>query len=88
MQIITLQATKNGNSRYAIALGSVTKTDDGKYNAILMLLDKEKPRAKYEASDIHIIGKNKDIVLEQVKQLADMYPPIREDVSFLDLTED
>ena len=88
MQIITLKAMQKANVQYAVALGCVTKNEDGKYSAVLAFMDKKKPKAKYEAFDIHITGRNKDIVLEQVNQLADMYPPIKEDVSFLDMTED
>lgn len=88
VQIITLKAVKTDNSQYAIALGSLVKNEDKKYDAYLAMIDKKKPKAKYEAFGIHITGGNKDTVLKQVRELATVFPPTRNDVSFIDLTED
>lgn len=88
MQIITLKAAEKGNSQYAIVLGSLVKKEDKKYDALLLLIDKKKPKAKYGASDIHITGRNKDTVLKQVREIAAVFPPIKKDVSFMDLTEE
>lgn len=88
MQIITLKAMQKANVKYAVVLGCAKKNEDGKYSAVLAFMDKKKPKAKHEAFDIDITGKNKDIVLEQVRMIADVYPPVREDVQFLDMTED
>lgn len=88
VQIIALKATQKADVQYAVVLGSVVKNEDGKYSAVLSLIDKEKPKAKYAASDIYIMGRSKDTVLEQVRQLANVFPPVKKDVSFLDMTED
>ena len=88
LQIITLKAAEKADVKYAVVLGCATKNEDGKYSAVLGFIDKEKPKAKYEAFDIDITGKNKGIVLEQVRKIADVYPPVEKDVQFLDMTED
>lgn len=88
MQIITLKAMQKANVKYTVVLGCAKKNEDGKHSAVLSFMDKKKPKAKYEAFDIEITGKNKDIVLEQVRLIADVYPPVMEDVQFLDMTED
>lgn len=49
--------------------------------------DKKRPKSRYEASDIHIVSRNKDTVYKQIKEIAGIYPPIKKDVIILDAEE-
>lgn len=86
MYFLTIKAQKESNSQYAIILGGVVRKEDDKYEAFFTLADKKKPRAKYGASEIRIASRNKETLLNQVKQLAEMFPPCKKDVNILDLT--
>lgn len=87
MQILTLKAKKENDSKYNIVLGSIVKKADGEYDAMLALMDQKKPKAKYEASDIHIKSKDISVIYEQIKEIAEIFPPVKKDVNVLDLTE-
>lgn len=87
MQIQTLKAVKNSASQFYVAIASIGINSEGKYEGILMIADKKKPKSKYEASDIHIVGRNKETVYRQIKEIADLYLPIKKDVTILDTEE-
>lgn len=86
MYFLTIKAQKESNSQYAIILGGVVKTDNGGYEAFFTLIDKKKPRARFGASDIRVKSRNKETLLSQIKQLAEIFPPFKKDVNVLDLT--
>lgn len=87
MQFRALKAVKNFDSQFHIMLASIARNSDGKYVGILMIADKGKPKSKYEASDIHIVGRNKETVYRQIREIAGLYPPIKKDVIILDTEE-
>ena len=87
MQFQTLKAVKSSDSQFYITIASIGRSSGGKYEAILVIADKKKPKSKYEASDIHIVGRNKETVYRQIKEIADLYPPIKKDVTILDTEE-
>lgn len=86
MYFLTIKARKESNSQYAIVLGGVVKEENEKYEAFFTLIDKKKPRAKFGASEIRVTSGNKETLLDQVKQLAEVFPPVKKDVNILDLT--
>lgn len=53
----------------------------------MTVADKKKPKSKYEASNIHIVGRNKEIVYKQIREITGIYPPIKKDVIILDEEE-
>lgn len=57
-----------------------------KYEGMLLIQEKGRERSRYEASDIRIFSKNKEVVYRQLKQIAALYPP-KQDVRIID-TED
>ncbi len=83
MQFQTLKAVKNSDSRFHIVIASIAPDEEGKHEAILTIADKKKPKNRYEASNIHIIGRNKETVYQQIKEIAGIYPPVK-DVIILD----
>lgn len=87
MQFRTLKALKNSDSQFYVAIASIDINSGGKYEGILMIADKKKPKSKYEASDIHIVGRNKETVYKQIREIAGIYPPIKIDVIILDIEE-
>ncbi|MDO4334071.1 MAG: hypothetical protein Q4C58_15495 [Eubacteriales bacterium] len=86
MYFLTIKARKESDSQYAIVLGGVMKKEDEKYEAFFTLIDKKKPRAKYGASEIKITSGDKETLQDQIKQLAEVFPPVKKDVNILDLT--
>lgn len=86
MYFLTIKAQKESHSQYAIILGGVVKTENEKYEAFFTLVDKKKPRAKFGASEIRVKSRNKETLLNQVKQIAEIFPPLKKDVNVLDLT--
>ena len=84
MQIQTLKAVKSSDSQFHIVIASIDRNSEGKYEGILMIADKKKPKSRYEASNIHIVGRNKETVYRQIKEIAGLYPPIKKDVIILD----
>ncbi len=87
MQFQTLKAVKSSDSQFHIMIASIAQNSEGKYEGILMVADKKKPKSKYEASDIHIVGRNKETVYRQIREIAGLYPPIKKDVIILDAEE-
>lgn len=87
MQFQTLKAVKNSDSQFYVAIASIGINSDGKYEGILMIADRKKTKSRYEASDIHIVGRNKETVYRQIKEIAGLYPPIKKDVVILDTEE-
>lgn len=81
MQKLVIKAGKT--ERFYIAVASINKESDGKYKAILTLCDSHK-NGKYVVSDISISGKNKQIVLSQVMEVAKEFPPVN-DITILDM---
>lgn len=81
MQKLVIKAGKT--ERFYIAVASIDKESDGKYKAILTLCDAHK-NGKYVVSDISISGKNKQIVLSQVQEVAKEFPPVN-DITILDM---
>lgn len=77
MYFLTIKAQKESNSQYAIILGVVAKTDNGGYEAVFTLIDKRKPKAKFGASEIRVKSRNKETLLNQVKQIAEIFPPLK-----------
>ncbi len=77
MQFQTLKAVKNSDSRFHIVIASIAPDEEGKHKAILTIADKKKPKSRYEASNIHIIGRNKETVYQQIREIAEI--PICED---------
>ena len=51
-----------------------------------MLQEKGRERSRYEASSIRICSKKKEIVYEQLRQIAEMYPP-HKDITIIDVEE-
>ncbi len=84
MQFQTLKAVKNSDSRFHIVIASIAPDEEGKHKAILTIADKKKPKSRYEASNIHIIGRNKETVYQQIREIAEIYPPVKKDVMILD----
>lgn len=76
MQKIILKAGEP--ERFHIALAYIDKKPDGSYEAGLSLMDKKWPRAKKETSKIRITGRNKEIVIKQIKEIAGLYPPVKD----------
>lgn len=87
MQFQVLKAEKNSDSQFYVAIASIGINSEGKYEEILMIADKKKPKSKYEASDIHIVGRNKETIYRQIREIAGLYPPIKKDVIILDTEE-
>ena len=87
MQLQTLKAVKSSDSQFHIMIASVTRNSEGKYEGILMIADKKRPKSRYAASDIRIVGRNKETVYKQIKEIAGLYPPIKKDVIILDTEE-
>ena len=87
MQFQTLKAVKNSDSQFYVAIASIGINSEGKYEGILIIVDKKKPKSKYEASDIHIVGRNKETIYRQIREIAGLYPPIKKDVIILDTEE-
>lgn len=87
MQFQVLKAVKGSDSQFHVVLANIDVNSEGKYEGILMIADKKKSKSKYEASDIHIVGRNKETVYRQIKEIAGIYPPIKNDVTILDLEE-
>lgn len=87
MQFQTLKAVKSSDSQFHIAIASISRNSEEKYEAILVVMDKKKPKSRYEASNIHIVGRNKETVYRQIKEIAALYPPIGKDVMILDTDE-
>lgn len=85
MYFLTIKAQKESNSQYAIILGGVVKKENEGYEAFFTLIDKRKPRAKFGASEIRVTSKDKEILRNQIKQLAEIFPPFKKDVNVLDL---
>ena len=57
-----------------------------KYEGMLLIRQKGFERARYGASEIRIHSNNKSIVIEQLKQIASLYPP-RKDLTIIDMGE-
>lgn len=57
-----------------------------KYEGMLLLRQKGFEKARYGASEIRIHSNNKSIVIEQLKQIASLYPP-RKDLTIIDMGE-
>lgn len=57
-----------------------------KYEGMLLIRQKGFERARYGASEIRIHSNNKSIVIEQLKQIAFLYPP-RKDITIIDMGE-
>lgn len=87
MQFQISKAVKNSDSQFYVAIASIGINSEGKYEGILMIADRKKPKSKYEASDIHIVGRNKETVCQQIREIAGLYPPIKKDVMILDTGE-
>lgn len=87
MQFQTLKAVKNSDSQFYVAIASIGINSDGKYEGILMIADRKKTKSRYEASDIYIVGRNKETVYRQIKEIAGLYSPIKKDVVILDTEE-
>lgn len=87
MQFQILKAAKNSDSQFYVAIASIGINSEGKYEGILMIADRKKPKSKYEASDIHIVGRNKETVCQQIREIAELFPPIKKDVMILDTEE-
>lgn len=54
-----------------------------KYEGMLLIRQKGFERARYGASEIRIHSNNKCIVIEQLKQIASLYPP-KKDIVIVD----
>ncbi|ANU44742.1 hypothetical protein ADH76_02605 [Enterocloster clostridioformis] len=73
--------------QYFTILATVTRLEEqDKYEGMLLLRQKGKERARYEASDIRVLSKSKETVYKQLRQIAELYPP-KEDIHILDLEE-
>lgn len=81
MQKLVIKAGKT--EEYYIALASIDKDSDRGYKAILTLCDTQR-NGKYVVSDISISGKNKQVVLSQMKEVANSFPP-KKDITVLDM---
>lgn len=87
MQNLILKAGETDSvSQFYIALASIDVMEDGRYKAILTLGDRKKPRSKYAASDIHIIGRSKATVYKQVQEVAAVFPPMKT-IKVMDMEE-
>lgn len=87
MQFQTLKAVKSSDSQFHIVIASIALNKEKKYEGILAIADKKRPKSRYEASDIHIVSRNKETVYKQIKEIAGLYPPIKKDVIILDEEE-
>lgn len=87
MQFQTLKAVKSSDSQFHIVIASIDRNSEGKYEGILAIMDQKKPKSRYTASDIHIVGRNKETVYKQIREMAGIYPPIKKDVMILDVEE-
>ena len=87
MQFQTLNAVKSSNSQFHIVIASISLNQEGKYKGVLMIADKKRPKSRYEASDIHIVSRNKETVYRQIREIAGIYPPMKEDVTILGMEE-
>ena len=73
--------------QYFTILATVTCLEgQDKYEGMLLLRQKGKECARYEASDIRILSRSKETVYKQLKQITELYPP-KEDIHILDLEE-
>lgn len=87
MRKIRLKAVENSESKYNIALGIIVK-EGPYYNATLALQDRNKPHLPRSVSDINIRSTSKKILLNQVYDMAKLYPPKQDlDVLFYDIEE-
>lgn len=87
MQFQTIKAVKSFDSQFHIAIASISLNKEGKYEGILLIGDKKRPKSRYEASNIHIVSRNKETVYRQIREIAGIYPPIKEDVTIIDTEE-
>lgn len=84
MQNITLKA--GVTEQYFVIMASVFYLEEKKkYEGILLLKEKGKEQARYEASEIKVWSKCKDTVFKQLRQIAEMYPP-KQDLNIVDAT--
>lgn len=81
MQKLVIKAGKT--EKFYIAAASIDKDFDRGYKAILTLCDTQR-NGKYVVSDISISGKNKQVVLSQMKEVANSYPP-KKDITVVDM---
>lgn len=87
MHKVILKAREADNtSRFYIAIASVDVKNDRRYEAILTIGDRKQPKSKYAASDVHITGRSKEIVYEQIREVATIFPPMK-NVQVLDIEE-
>lgn len=84
MQFQTLKAVKSSDSQFHIVIASISLNKEKKYEGILTIADKKRPKSRYEASDIHIVSRNKETVYGQIREIAGIYPPIKKDVTIID----
>lgn len=87
MQFQSLKAVKSSDSQFHIMIASIAINIEKKYEGILAIADKKRPKSRYETSDIHIVSRNKETVYKQIKEIAGLYPPIKKDVIILDAEE-
>lgn len=84
MQNITIKA--GVTEQYFVLMASVFYLEETKnYEGILLLKEKGKEHARYEASDIKIQSKCKETAFKQLRQIAEMYPP-KQDLKVIDAT--
>lgn len=68
--------------RRILLLNKLKENSNGRYRSVLGAC-----KAKYEARNIHIKSRNIAVVYEQIKEIAEIFPPVKKDVNVLDLTE-
>lgn len=59
---------------------------EGKHEGMLLIRQKGFERARYGASEIRIHSNNKSVIIEQLKQIASLYPP-KKDIVIVDTEE-
>lgn len=85
MQMDILKAGKSKQYFVVLTMISYLK-EQKKYEGLLLLQEKGRERSRYEASSIRICSKKKEIVYEQLRQIAEMYPP-HKDITIIDVEE-
>ena len=87
MQFQALKAVKSSDSQFHIMIASISLNKEKKYEGVLTIADKKRPKSRYEACSIHIVSRNKEIVYKRIREIAGLYPPIKKDVIILDEEE-
>lgn len=68
MQFQTLKAVKNSDSQFYVAIASIGINSEGKYEGILMIADKKKPKANMKPVISILWGEIKKLSISRLRR--------------------